>query len=41
MKPTCYDSTTELAGSAELNTYKHNFINMCGCLYADRQASYH
>jgi hypothetical protein len=34
MKPTCYANTTELASSAKLNTYKYNFVNMCGCLSA-------
>ena len=32
MKPTCYANTTELASSAKLNTYKYNFINMCGSI---------
>jgi hypothetical protein len=30
MKPTCYANTTELSSSVKLNTYKYNFINICG-----------
>jgi len=32
MKPTCCANTTELASSAKLNTYKYNFVSMCGCI---------
>jgi hypothetical protein len=32
MKPTFYANTTELANTAKLNTYKCNFVYICGSI---------